>query len=226
MAIKQREVKNKKDENGVGTGVSGKVYDVYLRYKTAEGYSTYGKRGFLTKREAQLHESEMKVSLVNPMYKPATAVEQKRTVKEYLESWIVLHGNANLRPSTVQSYRNTIDKHIVPYVGNTRLAELSPEMLDNLFCKLGEKGLSQTSIKYTQRVLSVSLEAARKYHYIRTNPAKDVISKFKPESKIPDPYTIRQMQQLFAHCVGKEWQMIVVLSGMYGLRRGEVLGLR
>jgi integrase len=34
------------------------------------------------------------------------------------------------------------------------------------------------------------------------------------------------MQQLFSHSIGKEWQMIVLLSGLYGLRRGEVLGLR
>jgi integrase len=34
------------------------------------------------------------------------------------------------------------------------------------------------------------------------------------------------MQWLMSKCVGTEWEMIIVLSGMYGLRRNEVLGLR
>jgi integrase len=34
------------------------------------------------------------------------------------------------------------------------------------------------------------------------------------------------MQGLMGNCMGTEWEMILVLSGMYGLRRNEVLGLR
>jgi integrase len=34
------------------------------------------------------------------------------------------------------------------------------------------------------------------------------------------------MQGLMSKSVGTEWEMIIVLSGMYGLRRNEVLGLR
>ena len=34
------------------------------------------------------------------------------------------------------------------------------------------------------------------------------------------------MQHLMALGAGTEWEMIFVLSGLYGLRRNEVLGLR
>lgn len=69
------------------------------------------------------------------------------------------------------------------------------------------------------------MEHARKYRYIETNPARDVITKFGKQGKTPDPYTIEQMQNFMAHILGTKWEMPVVLAGMYGLRISEILGL-
>lgn len=71
-----------------------------------------------------------------------------------------------------------------------------------------------------------SLEYARKHHYIENNPARDILTKFEKDGDTPDPYTIEEMQQLFAGITEPEWQLILVLAGLYGLRRGEILGLR
>jgi integrase len=226
MSVISRQVKNKRNQEGVSTSRQGTVYDVYIRYKTNDGYKTYGKRGFLTKQEALNHEAEMRTKLTRPDYQPLMAAESKQTVKEYLEGWLESHGKANLRPSTYAGYKSNIVNHIAPYIGNVPLKQLTPAMLDNMFQKLFEKKLSQNTVRYVQRVLSVALEAARKYRYIETNPARDIITKFGKRGKIPDPYTVEQMQQLMGNCMGTEWEMILVLSGMYGLRRNEVLGLR
>lgn len=64
-------------------------------------------------------------------------------------------------------------------------------------------------IRYAQRIMSVALEHARKYRYIETNPARDVITKFGKQGKTPDPYTIEQMQNFMAHIFGTEWEMPV-----------------
>lgn len=226
MSVSARQVKNKRNQDGVNTTRAGTVYDVYIRYRTADGYKTYGKRGFATKQEALKHEAEMRTKLINPNYEPVKAADEKRTVKEYLDTWVEAHGKANLRPSTFSGYKSHINNHIVPYIGNVPLKKLTPGMLDNMFQKLFEKKLSQSTVRYAQRILSVALEAARKYHYIDSNPARDILTKFGKNGKTPDPYTIEQMQQFMGHCIGNEWEMIMVLSGMYGLRRNEVLGLR
>jgi len=99
-------------------------------------------------------------------------------------------------------------------------------MLDDLFQKMFDKGLSQSSVRYCQRILSVAFEAARKYRYMESNPARDIITKFGKHGKTPDPYTIHQMQRLMSHVIGTEWEMIIMLSGVYGLRLSEVIGLR
>ncbi|MEL7566113.1 MAG: site-specific integrase [Dehalobacterium sp.] len=81
-------------------------------------------------------------------------------------------------------------------------------------------------VKSTHRVLGVALEHARKYNYIETNPTKNIISKLNRPSKTPDPYTIEQMKILMDNVKGTEWEMLVVLDGLYGMRRGKVVGLR
>lgn len=226
MAVLTRQVKSKRDSEGLLTGRPGTVYDVNIKYPFGNGYKAYVKKGFTTKKEALQHEAEMKIKLSNPSYTPTHATQGKLTVQEYMETWVEQHGKANLRPSTFDSYKGTIRNHIVPNIGNVQLRQLTPAMLDDLFQKMFDKGLSQSSVRYCQRILSVAFEGACKYRYIETNPAHDIITKFGKHGKTPEPYTIQQMQQLMGHVIGTEWEMFIMLSGIYGLRLSEVIGLR
>lgn len=226
MAIASRTIKNKRDAHGVQTGRPGIVFDVNLKYKSADGYSTYSKKGFQTKKDALLHEAEMRTKLSNSGFLQSATEYGKQTMKEYLLDWVVRHGAVNLRPSTFAGYKSNINNHIIPHIGHVQLRQLSPAMLDQMFQKLFEKGLSSSSVKYCQRIVSVALEAARKYNYIVSNPAQNIITKFGKQGKTPDPFTIQQMQKLLTQVTGTEWEMLVVLAGLYGLRISEALGLR
>lgn len=44
--------------------------------------------------------------------------------------------------------------------------------------------------------------------------------------KTPKPYSLEEMGQLLTLTIGTEWELIVVLGGLYGLRLNEILGLR
>lgn len=226
MAISERGVQNKRISTGELTGKSGVVYDVNIKYLTNGKYKTYAKKGFCTKKEAQQHEASMKNKLSNACYTPPTAIQSKQPVWEYMEEWIERHGSINLRPSTKSSYQSHIRNHIRPYIGDVPLGRVTPAMLDDMFRQLWEKGLSNSSVKYAHRIVGVAFEHARKYHYIENNPARDVITKFGKQGKTPDPYTIDQMRQLIANVMGTQWEMIVILGGLYGLRLSEILGLR
>lgn len=67
---------------------------------------------------------------------------------------------------------------------------------------------------------------ARKYRYIETNAAKDTLTKFGKSDKTPDPYTPEQVKALMVRVEGTVWEMPVILGGLYGMRRSEILGLR
>ncbi len=226
MAITERTVQNKRNSAGELLGKSGVVYDVNVKYKVNGERKTYSKKGFATKKEALQHEAAMKNKLSNPSYVAPTAAQRKMTVEEYLAEWVERHGSANLRPSTMASYKSHIRNHVLPHIGSVPLGQVTPAMLDDMFRRLYEKGLSHSSVRYAHRIVGAAFEHARKYHYIEGNPARDVITKFGKQGKTPEPYTTEQMSALLANAAGSKWELIVVLGGLYGLRLSEILGLR
>jgi integrase len=163
MAIQSRMIQNKRDVNGILTGKSGMVYDVNIKYNTPEGKKSYAKRGFSNKKEAAQHEAEMRIKLSNPSYSPTQSVQGRTLVKEYMPEWLEKYGKVNLRPSTYESYKSIINIHISPNIGHVPIREVTPAMLDGIFNKMYDKGLSQTTVRNVHRVLSVSFEGARKY---------------------------------------------------------------
>ena len=84
MSVTARQVKNKRTSDGGSTSRAGTVYDVFIRYKTAEGYKTYGKRGFLTKSEAIDHEAEMRTKLTNPAMNRSRRLTQNKPCRNIL----------------------------------------------------------------------------------------------------------------------------------------------
>ena len=63
------------------------------------------------------------------------------------------------------------------------------------------------------------------HHYIQDNPARSLLTKIGAGNKTPDPYTVEQVQKLLGLVIGTKWEMLIILGGLYGLRRNECLGL-
>ena len=150
----------------------------------------------------------------------------QQTVQSYFDNWIEKHGKANLRPSSIASYQAIIRNYIIPYVGQVQLQQLSAPMIDDMLGTLSDRGLAPSVVRLVRKTMSAGLEQARKYHYIPSNPAKDLITKLPKETKTSEPYTIAQLQQLLSRTMGTKWEMPIMLAGLYGLRISETLGLR
>ncbi|MEL7608810.1 MAG: tyrosine-type recombinase/integrase [Bacillota bacterium] len=225
MAIYQRQVVNKKRADGLRTGKAGVVYDVYIKYKIQGTYKTYAKRGFLNRREASVHEAEMKLKFARSGESFAIQVNSKRSVSEYLTEWLESYARNNLRPTTYAAYKHNVFRYAIPAIGAIKLTHLNAQKLDTLYNNLRDKGLAINTIKYIHRTLSIALEHAKSYQYIPFNPARDVLTKFNATPNIPAPYTIQQMKALIELVKETYWEMIIILGGLYGLRRNEILAL-
>ena len=225
MAIIERTIKNKRTASGELAGKPGTVYDVRIKYRSEGKYKNYVKKGFASRREAKQHEAEMQQKLTNTAYMPLSASQQKRTVKEYMEEWIKRR-EADLRPNTIAGYRNNIENHIAPCIGDVPISQVNGAILDDMYRTLFQKGLSAASVKYVHRVMSVALEHARKYRYIERNPAHDILTRFGSENETPAPYSPEQLGKLLSKVAGTVWEMLILLGGLYGLRLSECIGLR
>lgn len=63
MAIRERKVKNKRNSQGILTGRPGIVYDVNVKVYENGRQKSIAKRGFATRREAELYEAQIKLEL-------------------------------------------------------------------------------------------------------------------------------------------------------------------
>lgn len=227
MSVYSRKVKYKKNKVGMLSNREGTVYDVYFKYSTSKGNKTYAKRGFTDRKEAQEHEAEMRLKLLKPSFSIKAAEEGKKPLREYLAKWLEDYAKPpNVRPSTSSGYARNVRKHINPTLGDVPLNGVTAPALDSLYRSLLKSGLAINSVKYVHRTLSIALEHAVSYQYIESNPARNILTKFTVKVKTPKPYTIEQMRGLLEIVKDTRWEFIIVLGGLYGMRRNEVLGLR
>jgi hypothetical protein len=147
------------------------------------------------------------------------------SVSEYLTEWLESYARNNLRPNTYAGYKHNAFRYAIPAIGTIKLIHLSARMLDAFYNNLRDEGLAINTIKYIHRTISIALEHAKSYQYILFNPAKDVLTKFNSTPNIPAPYTIQQVKALIELVKGTYWEMIIILGGLYGLRRNEILAL-
>lgn len=226
MAIRERKVKNKRNSQGILTGRSGIVYDVNVKVYENGRQKSIAKRGFATRREAELYEAQIKLELqTSSAAMVGYGPESKQKLKEYLPKWYESYHH-NLAKSTRYSYWSGINIHLIPMLGEVSLNKLTPQMIDDMIAQLREKGLAENSVRYCHRILSSALSSAVKYGYIPNNPAKNIMTRFsKNAGRKYDKYTVEQVQQLLAFVHGNALETVVLLAVLFGLRLSEALGL-
>lgn len=229
-SIKERIRKNARDAQG-RLRATLKVYDVYYRYTdmiTGKKKQAI-KRGFLRKNDAEAFLLD-----INKKQSEGNFLNQKSiTVTEYLLQWLNDYVKINVRASSYVGYERIIKNHLIPYIGNTLLKNLTAMQIDNLYAELlqngrsdGKGGLSQKSVQYTHRVLNELLEHAVKKQLIYFNPIKGITNTPKPKKFQATIYTAKELLYLLNVAKDTPYELPIALAGICGLRRGECLGLK
>lgn len=223
MSIRKRLVKNKRLSNGLRSGKEGTVYDVFIKFKQDNVYRSYCKRGFLTMSEAAKHERSMKVELI----KRSQKLDGYQRLDDYLMQWLA-DGQAVDRWSlnTLMGYQNNVRKYILPVCGQYSLNHLSPGICDQILLRMKFQGLSDSSLRYVRQTLKAALNDTCSYGYLTSNPADFTRIRFNPSDYTPELYDLKKMAYLMNHAYGNAWECVLLLTGLYGLRRSEALGLK
>ncbi len=148
----------------------------------------------------------------------------RATVREYLARWQE-DAAPTLRAATRRRYADLIRLHILPQLGNVRLAKLSPADVQRLYSNRLAAGLSPTSVRQIHSVVHRALDQAVRRGLLARNPAKmvDPPQPARPESRTWDA---RQVAAVFTAAAGDDLEALWRLALLTGMRRGELLGLR
>ena len=158
------------------------------------------------------------------------------TVAEWLRLWYELYAKPNIRPTTADSYRLGIEKHVIPRIGDLKLNKLTSRDIQKLYKDLQESGrlrksqkskkpgLSNSTVRGIHMMLHNALDRAVKERLILRNPTEDcIIPKIqKQEVKILHPEDMKA----YPEAADKRGVLpMFYLELVTGLRKGELTAL-
>lgn len=145
-------------------------------------------------------------------------------LSDWLDTWLEEYKKGKIRPTTYANYESIIRVHIKAKLGQAKLKDLTPDMLQKFYNGKLKEGLSVRNVKYIHTVLHQSLKRAVKSGLVIRNAAE--------ATELPsyDPGEARVLsieeQNKFINILEIDRLGIAFLLDLYtGLRRGELLGL-
>src|ERR1035441_2855684 len=125
----------------------------------------------LTRRQAQKlaaeHLRPLNLGKVTPL--------SNLTFREFVERHFVPNVFPTLKLSTRQRYRRTLDVHLLPAFGNTRLCDIGTVDLQRLVLQKMERGLGWESCSHLRNLMSKIFATAKKWNFFPgDNPAHGV----------------------------------------------------
>jgi integrase len=134
----------------------------------------------------------------------------------------------DLRLRTQECYRNAVQNHLMPFVGNRRLDAISPDDLALLVRKLREAGLSESSIVIVIGVANrIYRYAARRLSWSGTNPVSLLLPSERPkpsQDKRRRIFEGRELEQTIAAAT-EPYKTLFTLAALTGARLSELLAL-
>lgn len=139
------------------------------------------------------------------------------TVEQWLHTWIALRA-PELKPRTLDSYRDLIHRYIAPSIGSADLETLPPISVSALLASVMADGHSRTA-ELIYVLLKASLKELRPDLMAR-------VPRPKHKQTSPEAWSDAHIAAYLAAISGHRQQLALTLAITLGMRRGEICGLR
>ena len=167
-------------------------------------------------------DRDQKVEDLKAAWARAAAAEQDPKVFEYAAKWFRLH-TAGLGKKRIADYRNAINNHICPVIGDRQLSALSYSDVREVMA--ASASLSKSSQQKIVTTLRRICAAALRDGLLQQDPTAGLKAAGEA-SEEKEALTRDQQARLLAAVAGLNTETFVRLCLYAGLRREEALGLR
>lgn len=188
------------------------------------------RRGFRTKREAQLalYQLQVKFNKDNQMLNGSKGM----TFKELYDIWLEQY-RLKVKPSTVATSRRFIEEYALKYFGNLRLEKISVPYCQKIVNKWYEQ---YKQYHYFRKVVGQVLQFGIQMEIIENNPMrKTILPRKKEVEQFPNFYSKSQLEYFF-ECLknhieesGRTSTKLLAffrLLAFTGMRKSEALALQ
>ena len=206
---------------------NGKYYAV-LNYKNAGGqrktkWISLGLSEKGNKRKAEAELARLRAEFEPP--KEAGDLSSDMLFADYLLEWLEI-AKGRLAHATYGAYQGLLKSTIVPYFRKKKLTlrELEARHLQMFYSEMLRKVKPNTVIHY-HAIIHSALKYAVKTDMLIQNVA-DKVDRPRKNSFQPVFLSADEMQKMFEALRGTKLELPVLVAAFYGLRRGEVVGLK
>ena len=206
---------------------NGKYYAV-LNYKNAGGqrktkWISLGLSEKGNKRKAELELARLRAEFEPP--KEVGDLSSDMLFADYLLEWLEI-AKGRLAHATYGAYQGLLKSTIVPYFRKKKLTlrELEARHLQMFYSEMLRRVTPNTVIHY-HAVIHSALKYAVKTDMLIQNVA-DKVDRPRKNSFQPVFLSADEMQKMFEALRGTKLELPVLVAAFYGLRRGEVVGLK
>jgi integrase len=205
----------------------GKEKTWYLRYDVpkpnGEGRRQKNVRiGKMNKTDAEARKREILRHLDEGTFQE---VRTSITVEQFLLQWLTVTRD-RLAATTQARYTDVVKRHVVPVIGQVRLAKVSPEHLRRVYQSLRENRLSNRTCLHVHRVLHTAFNYAVREERILKENVVSLVKAPRPDERELPPMSRDRVRLLIEAAGGSRLEVPVALAAVTGLRRGEILALR
>ena len=144
---------------------------------------------------------------------------------DWLDHWLEHVVSLNRRPATYRLYEMTVRLYLKPGLGSSALTRLSASRVQAFFNGQLAAGRSIRTVQVMKTVLSSALSRAMREELVVRNVAR--LAELPTWERNPvTPWTVAEARAFLDAAKNDPLYPAFVLLLLYGLRRGEVLGLR
>lgn len=199
----------------------------YIKYRDVNGKIHYGSIYGKTYRETK---EKLYRTLTNNQHS-ASISKSEKTFRDVLNMWLA-NNQIRLKRATVSKYRNLIETHILPELGDTKLSQLNASVINNFLTnKLqngrldGNGGLSASYVRSITLIINAAVNFAVDEELMPT--LKSTINKPSIEKKELQILSLEEQKKLERY-LSQETDSTaigILISLNTGLRIGEVCAL-
>lgn len=212
-------------ENGFKTRYAV-IYDERLDSKTGKRYMK--QKSFPTSEEADKFLEELGSDKSELSILLDTEQKEQQATKilfnEYVEDWFYGEHALVIKYQTFKVRQALLNKHIVPYLGDKYLHEITGQEIAELFAQKDREGYSKSTIGSVHNFLSTLFRSAVKKGYLDKNPIR-YMNMVKAPNRIPVILSESEIEKLLEAAYSEGEGMMYELEISTGLRLAEILAL-
>jgi integrase len=144
---------------------------------------------------------------------------------EFIETYWVMHAIPNLETTTRNNYAHVWEKHVRPRIGERRLKDLTPKVINRFRAQMVQDGVGANTVRRALVILQSVLTLAVTEEEISDNPVAKIRKPPQAPAREHVPIPVLTIERMREDLEPRDQALLSVLA-YAGLRPQEALALR